>query len=276
MSEAPRWERHLQFDFVGLKQRALRGPKRAAAFLGMAERFLEGEFPSSLTVTGRNTRIALLPDPLPDDYAETLGPEFRHWIITNCLRELDQFLSLMLDECWDIIEACRIVSGERPANYEWHRIEDRTNVAAKHKMVLQEIGRFAAPHEEDNEFLVTLSDARNLISHNLGLVDARRAPDGTMRVRWLHLRSAIEAAGRTYILDEVEVPFAIPGDEGGTAVIEFVAAEREFSLGERVTLTSHELMQIALHYEIMIERLTLVMVEHARQAGVPFRESPPT
>lgn len=252
----------------------MRGPLRAAAFLGLAERFLEGDLPRSLGIGG-NMQIALLPDPVPDEMAAELGPEFRHWVISNSLRELDQFLSLMLDECWDMVEACRIVAGQRPPNYQWQRIDRQTNVAEKHRLVLEAAGRFAAPHLDDNEFLATLSNARNCISHNLGVVDARRAPSGSLTVRWLCFRTAIVTSDAVYFMDDVELPFEVPGEEGGEVRLEVVIAEREFALGERIIVTPHELMQIALLYQMIVERVVGAMVEHAREAGVPFNEPPP-
>lgn len=252
----------------------MRGPLRAAAFLGLAERFLERELPRSLGIGG-NMQITLLPDPVPDELAAELGPEFRHWIISSCLRELDQFLSLMLDECWDMVEACRIVAGKQPPNYQWQRIDRQTNVAEKHRLVLEAAAKLAAPHIDDNEFLATLSNARNCIAHNLGVVDARRAPNGSMIVRWLRFRTAIETADAVYFMDDVELPFKVPGEEGGMVRLDVVIAEREFARGDRIIVTPHELMQIALLYQMIIERIVGVIAEHAREAGVPFNDPPP-
>lgn len=247
----------------------MRGPRRAAAFLGLTERFLEGELPRSLSLGG-NMQIRMLPDPIPEDLAAELGSEFRHWIISNALRELDQFLSLMLDECWDLVEACRIVSGEQPANYQWRRIDIQTNVAAKHRRVLEAAGKYAPPHTDDNEYLETLSNARNCIAHNLGLVDQRRAPDGSMRMRWLHFRIQIAQGNRVYNLDEIGLPFQLPGGEEGRVQVEVVVAEREFRLGERVAVSPRQLLQIALLYQMIIERLGVAISERAREAGVVF------
>lgn len=242
---------------------------RAAAFLGLAERFLEGELPRSLSVDG-NIQIRLLPDPISDELAAELVPEFRHWIISNALRELDQFLSLMLDECWDIIEACRIVVGEQPTNYVWQRIDMQTNVAIKHRRVLEATGKYAGPHIEDNAYLETLSNARNCISHNLGVVDARRAPNGSLTIRWLRFRTKIVQGENVYFMDEVQLPFQLPGDEEGSVQLEVAVAERQYQLADRVTISPHELLQIALLYQMIIDRLVMAMQERAREAGVQF------
>jgi hypothetical protein len=223
---------------------------------------------------GGNIQIRMLPDPIPDELAAELGPEFRHWIISNALRELDQFLSLMLDECWDMVEAARIVAGEQPANYQWQRIDMQTNVAAKHRRVLEAAGKYAPPHIDDNDYLETLCGARNCIAHNLGVVDERRAPDGSMRMRWLHFRIQIAQGAQVYVLEDIELPFQLPGEEEGRVQADVVVVQREFQLGERVTVAPRELLQIALLYQMIIERLAVAIRDRAKEAGVVFPDPP--
>jgi hypothetical protein len=270
VAKQPR-ERLLRFDIGGIQDRALRGVRRAVAFVGLTERYLEGELPRSLSLDG-NFPLRMLPDPIPDELANELGSEFRQWVLRNALRELDQFLSLMLDQCWDIVEAGRIVAGHRPANYEWQRIDRQTNVAAKHRRVLEGAGRYDGPHADDNVSLVTLSSARNWISHNLGVIDVRRAPAGSMRIRWVRIQTEMMVGDRVYVLEELELPFQLPDDQEGIVQIRFVSEEREFGVGEVVTFSPAELLHIAFAYKMIIDRVCLAMVEYSREAGVQFPE----
>ena len=80
-------ERVLNFDINGLQQRAYVGVRRAAAFLGMSERFIEGEFPRSLTL-GQSIKRQFLPDPFPEETVPELRENWRAWITGNALREL--------------------------------------------------------------------------------------------------------------------------------------------------------------------------------------------
>jgi hypothetical protein len=149
--------RRLHFDFAGMQQRALVGVRRAAAFLGLSERYLEGEQPRSLTLASSLITHQFLPDPIPDDLAAELKSAWRAWIIGNAIRELDQFLSLFMDEAFDVVEQTRIVRGDAPLNHSWKRISGETNVAKKHQLVLRAANLFTDVHRMDYECLSSLS-----------------------------------------------------------------------------------------------------------------------
>lgn len=260
--------RHFNLHFGQILERAQAGPRRAAAFVGLIEKFLGQDLPLSLTVEGPGIALSLLPDPITDQLADELSTELRHWVAGNALREMDQFLSITLDQCWDALQAARIVVGDNPPDHIWDRIEHRTRVATKHRLVIQAANAWAAAHIDDNQVLETLSDARNLISHGLGVVDAARAPNGTMALQWIRLRVKIETPGGDIYLDETELPIDL--EEGGRVVVEGAVAEREFRLGERITISPFELIQIAFYYQSLNERIVQEVQSAARRMGVPF------
>jgi hypothetical protein len=262
--------RELHIDIGGMQQRARLGIRRAAAFLGLSERFLEEPLPRSLTL-GRSIRRQFIADPLPEEIVAELRSSWRSWIIGNALRELDQFLSLMLDEAFDNVQAARIVAGDEPPEYQWRRIDRVTNVAQKHRAVLVAAGKFDGPHVEDQNCLLSLSNARNCLAHDLGRVTAKRVIDGVMRVQWLALQTVLRQGDKTTILDDVEVPFALDEDgPDGQVEIHFHIAERPFAEGELVDFTPDELLGICLFYNIVIDRVCCTLADHAREAGVQF------
>lgn len=77
--------RVLNIDIGGMMNRAHIGVRRAAAFLGLSEHFLEQEPPTSLNLG--TAHVQLLPSPLPDELREQIRPAYRDWVIGNALRE---------------------------------------------------------------------------------------------------------------------------------------------------------------------------------------------
>lgn len=269
-------ERRLHFDVSGMQQRAHRGVRRAAAFLGLSERFMESELPRSLTL-GKAIKRAFLPDPIPDDMVPDLKEAWRAWIIGNALRELDQFLSLFLDEAFDMTEMAKIVAGEYPAHHRWQRIDRDTNVANKHRRIMAAANRYISPHDEDNDCLVSLSHARNCLSHDLGQVTAKRVTDGELKVKWLALRTVVKQGDKEVVFDELEAPYQLdPDGPDGHVYVDVIIAERAFTLDDHIRFTPDDLLGICLFYNIVIDRVSNAIAEYAKECGVPFSKSEPS
>jgi len=267
-------ERVLHFNINGLQQRARTGARRAAAFLGMSERFLEGEFPSSLTL-GRSIKRQFLPDPLPPEFVPELRANWRDWIVGNALRELDQFLSLFLDDAFDIVQQAKLVSGENPPAHSWRRLDRITNVAEKHRRVLEAAGRFIAPHVDDHDCLATLSQARNCLAHDLGVVTPKRTLDGALTVRWLGFQTILEQGSTSTVLEDVDFPFQVdPEGPQPQILIKVVKVERSFSVGDHINFSPDDLLGICLYYQMIIDRVALAIAEYARDCGVKFPDAP--
>lgn len=265
MEQVPR-QRQLSIDIGGMQERAHVGVRRAAAFLGFSEHFLAQDTPASLSLG--NGRVQLLPTPLPAELREEIRPNYRDWIIGNALRELDQFLSLAADEAWDIVEAVRVAVGQHPPAHEWRRIDRVTNVSEKHRTVLESIQGFEAPHVEDNACLASLSAVRNCLSHNLGIVDERRAANGVLVAMWLAVRIQLNAGGVVTVLDNDTLPLDAP--EGGTLEVRVIVKEKVFPVGTHVTFTPDELMEICLFFNMVIDRFCLAIEAFAKAAGIAF------
>lgn len=270
MTTRHRIERVLNFDLNGMQQRAYVGVRRAAAFLGLSERLLEGEFPTSLTL-GRSIKRQFLPDPIPNELVPELRENWRTWVTGNALRELDQFLSLYLDEAYDITEQAKLVSGELPPHHVWQRIDRITNVAQKHRRVLEAANRFANAHAEDQICLTSMSAARNCLAHDLGVVTPKRATNGEMAVRWLALHTIIEQGDRVVVLDDEDLPFATDPDGGDAHVLIRVdIAECRFGVGDHIVFSSDHLLGICLFYQIVIDRVAQALADYATECGVVF------
>lgn len=268
MSEQRHAIRELRFDLKSMRDRACVGVRRAAAFLGLSERFMEADFPRSLTL-GKNVKRQFLPDPFPTEHIAELRENWQAWIIGNALRELDQFLSLYLDEAYDIVQQAKLVSGEHPPHHQWKRIDQKTNVADKHKLVLEEAKRFAHSNVDDHACLVSLSHARNCLSHDLGIVTHKRATNGELTVRWLAIRTLLEQDGQIIDLDMTELPVQV-GPNGSAVLAKIEIVERKFKVADHIRFTPDELLGICLFYQIVIDRVLEAVQEYAQQCGVVF------
>jgi hypothetical protein len=272
MTERRRVERVLDFNLNAMQQRAYVGVRRAVAFLGMSERFLEGEFPRSLTL-GRNIKRQFLPDPLPEGDVPELREAWQTWIIGNALRELDQFLSLYLDEAFDKMQQAKLVSGEHPPHYQWQRVDGITNVADKHRRVLEAANRFERPHDEDHACLVSLSRVRNCLSHDLGIVTPKRVTDGILTVRWLAFVMVFEQGEQAFIADEASFPPPFDPEQEALFNIRVEIAERRFAVGDHIFFSPDDLLGICLFYQIVIDRVAQAVAEYAQECGVVFGQA---
>lgn len=270
-----RMQRVLDFNIGAMRERANVGVRRAAAFLGLSERFLEGEFPMSLTL-GRSIKRQFIADPLPDDHVPELREAWQTWIVGNALRELDQFLSLYLDAAFDWTEQSKLVAGENPPHHSWKRIDGTTNVAEKHKRVLEAAKRFEAAHLDDHACLVSMSKVRNCLTHDVGIVTEKRATDGALVARWLALRTYIEQGDKTTVLEDTDLPFETDPDGPESRVyVKVDFKEKSFPLASRVQFTADELLDMCLFYQIVIDRVAEAIVAYARDCGVVFPDAPP-
>lgn len=270
MDEKKRIRRELRFDLKSMRERACVGVRRAAAFLGLSERFMEQDMPRSLTLGG-NVKRQFLPDPYPDDHVPELRENWRTWIIGNALRELDQFLSLFLDEAYDVVQQSKVVSGENPADHNWKRIDGQTNAADKHKLVLEKARRKMEEHMDEHVCLVSLSQVRNCLSHDLGVVTPKRTLNGELRVRWIAIRTMIQQGEKILDMDAVELPFQLdPGGPDGIVFAKVELAERKFAIGNHIRFTPDELLGICLFYQIVIDRVSQAVQNYAEDCGVVF------
>lgn len=265
--------RRLTFDFAGMQGRAAIGVRRAAVFLGVAERFLEGDFPQSLSL-GKNVIRQFVPDPYPPELLEQLRENWQAWIIGSALREVDQFLSLFLDEAYDLIQQAKIVSREQSPNFHWKGIEKQTNVADKHKIVISACDEFTGVHLEHYACIASLSNARNCLAHDRGIITQKRVNHaGVLVVQWLSLRTIIRQGDREVDFETVEAPYATdPNGPDAYVALRNDLMRKEFALGELIRFTPDELATICLFYQTIIESVTSQVQKYCRKSGVVFPE----
>jgi len=179
-----------------------------------------------------------------------------------------------LDEAFDMVQKARLVSGESPPHYQWKRIDRQTNVAEKHKLVLAEAKRFAGNHIDDQDCLVSLSNARNCLSHDLGIVTQKRLTNGCLAVCWVAIRTLIQQGDKTIDLDTIGFPFELdPNGPDGLLLAKVEITEKTFALGEHLSFTSDDLLGICFFYQMVIDRVTQGVQKYAQDSGVVFQQA---
>ena len=254
----------INLDFDALRNLGHLGPRRAAAFTALSCRFLDGPTPNSLKDEKSLFQLQMWSEPFHGDQKSETLKEYRRWIISKAMQELDACLSIFLDECFTFIQYSKMHRKIISSEEKIASISNKTNVAEKYKIVAQEIDQYSGQIILDNTYLVKFSEARNAIAHNLGFVDQRRAPDGAFTIQWLQFRLSFHFDnGEIVFLDEQEPGYKTPAESTIKASLE--ETERSFKLGEYIELSEQELACISFLYLQLSDRLYALVYNYVNQ-----------
>jgi hypothetical protein len=260
-------------DFVALRSRAQVGINRAAGFLGLITRFAEQETPTDLSIKGP-IELRVLPNPLSLDTLEEMAYQFRIWVASKILADLDQVLNQLLDESWRIsnyfiTDGPYLSLEERTKPFPKHQ----SNAAQNHKRVMELLGCFDARSQRENSCIETLASARNCISHSLGYIDQLRAPNGKLTLEWLGVRGQLRQGKHIFKFDEISFPFRGPEDNMEMQVeFRFEKIAKSFGLGEQLVISPYEMAEIIWFYNHLFDRINADIVEFAKSSDI-FRSS---
>jgi hypothetical protein len=179
------------------------------------------------------------------------------WVIGNALRELDQHFSLFLDSAWTTLAWSKLHATTVSSTSTVEQISDVTNVAKKFSKVMRELG----DAKSDTSLLWSLSNARNCLTHNVGVVAPRYArSNGALAIRWLGLEARIEQ-GEQHVVVPTVIDLLQAPDPSKDAQLVVVVVEREkrFAVGQRIELIAGDLHEICFYYQhltdLVIERI---------------------
>jgi hypothetical protein len=232
-------------DFAKLREIARKGVSRAAAFLSVGLSVTENYVPASLALE-KDSMWRFFPEPVPEQIGKEAVREFRFWLVGNALRELDLHFSLFLDSTWAMLAWSKLHRTRVSSAYTVKQISGETNAAKKFSMLMRELGD-AKP---DTSMLWSLSNARNCLTHNVGVVIPRYAnSDQTLLIRWIGFEARLQQ-GEQYIvmppvMDMLQAPD--PSKEADV-VLAVVEREKRFAAGEKIELTPGELHEICFYY----------------------------
>lgn len=251
----------VHIDFKKLLEVAYVGVRRAAGFMTLGLRAATDPSITSLNLVS-NFSLRFFPEDPGESVIRETQRHYSEWIIGNGLRELEQYFSAFVDELYLVL--CLIDSNQKAVAFgdiskRSKRFNDDTNLASK-------LDRIAAEFNVRSscaEHFSNISRARNVLTHNLGIVSERHqnSPNG-FRMTW---RSMDMRVGDKVISQPFE-SFRVEKDEVIALVV--VDRERTFPVGTSFTLTSHDLSEICMMFSTQASELVNAAQAQAVASGI--------
>ena len=180
--------------------------------------------------------------------------EFRAWLIGSCLRELDLFYGIFLDNLWFAIEVGEAHGSKIPADHMFdQKFSRRTNVAAKQCEVADKL-RITSHFSELN----SLSLARNALAHHAGIVrqpfDCNNQTRDALVIRWVAFDMLVSRDGDERVVDRA--PFdthSLPGKGPVHISLRFTQRELIVPAGKPIKLTHSQIAELCMFYKILCD-----------------------
>jgi hypothetical protein len=214
------------------------------------------------------------PEPVPEQLGKEAVREFRSWLVGNALRELDSHFSRFLDETWTMLALSKLHGKRVSTAHIVKQISDETNAAKKLSMVMRELG----DAQPDTSMLWSMSNARNCLTHNLGVVAPRYAKsDGALLMRWTAFETRIQQGDQyvvvpPVIIDGLQAPD--PSQEANLVMV-IVERERRFAVAEKIELTPGDLHEICIYYSRLADKVTERFTADLAARGIGPVQRPP-
>jgi hypothetical protein len=251
----PKRNVELNFDLTKLKDQGLLGVRRASAFLCFGLIPTYGEPPKSASLDTA-FRFQFLPEPLPEELAIQIVAEYRTWLVGGALRELDLHCHLFLDAVWRTSQWASLHGKSVPSNFRVSEISQDTNAASKLKKVLKAL---KGDDSDSIRRLWTITNARNCLTHNAGMVSPRYAnseENKKLKISWLGQQLRLEQGDAfTEITPEGNSFQAPDPSKEAHVVMRFLEREKSFDVGTQILLTPHELHELCFFYVMLVERI---------------------
>ena len=191
------------------------------------------------------------------------------WYTLHVLRDAIDYIGTFLDEAR---VSCALLALKLLPNAGLAEIQELERDGAKfHKLGLpSKLDTLHAAYNvsaTEANYLLALNRARNCLVHRLGIVSSHDLSSADkMEVVWLGLRGAVTTVDGTRI-DSGITPTIPPGGK-----FELFRAEqsREFSVGDKVTLSYDEMIAIMFTILAFVESFTLSVQLHGERCGHEF------
>jgi hypothetical protein len=256
----------VEIDFDKLLNEALKGVRRASVFMGFGVN-------AALDQTFKDyqlcsiTRIQIVPNDVSEVTLNHFKDEFRIWIEAAGFRELTESFSSYLDSlhriCLVMQAAVRqsslMLLDESDFHFKSQGFPNKINILSN---------RFSVRSASHNYFL-SLNRTRNCLVHRRGIIgkeDIREDAD----VCWKTLSTHGESPdGEKYYLDDIpEDGVFVP--HGACIKVQWIERRRTFPLGSKLILSTRDLAEIYMFYQIEARETIRSAVEYGRQLGVQF------
>ena len=263
--------KQITIDFDKLKEIALRGIRRTTVFLGLGvnaardERFREYQL-TDVTI------FRLVPDKVEDTVVTEFKDSFEKWVISNGLRELIETFAVFLDK---VHQVCLLMAthkksiGEEDADtfgpaFEWKGVEDKLKILRE---------RFGIQSDKEKYFS-SINQARNCITHRRGKVgpeDLRGTPSFKL-VWWAFDVYAETPSGKKINLMPPFPKGGIYLDEGATVKMKINEREKEYQLGNVISLSPTDVNEICFLVKLATDDISKGAIQFAQNIGIQVVE----
>lgn len=264
-------------DFDKIADIGLKGVRRAAVFMGLGlnaahdPAFKSYRLSSVQNIEPGAIRMELIPSNVNDETLSHFKSEFGVWVIRNGLREVIERFAVFLDAVHD---ACQWIAVNKQKlqptdaekldkSFRFEGIEDKL-----HDLEV----RFGVEPNHP-EYIVSINQARNCLTHRLGKVGVEDCKDGQdFQVKWLGMEFQIELESGKILSGTEAIGVMLP--ESGTAQLKIVERCKSFPLGSFVHLEMHELAEICNFFLHSIRAISASALEYAKRLGVQLATPP--
>jgi hypothetical protein len=261
----------LVIDFDKLADIGLKGVRRAAVFMGLGlnaahdPAFKSYQLSSVQNIQSNAIRMELIPSNVNEETLSHFKREFSVWVIANGLREIIERFAIFLD---GIHHACQWIAVNKktlqPADAK--RLDKSFRFKGVEDKLRELEGRFCVKPNHP-EYLVSINQMRNCLTHRLGKVGIEDCSDGKkFNVKWLGMEFQIELESGKVILVNEAVGTVLP--EPGTLQLRIVERGKSFPLGSFASLEMYELAEVCNFILNSIRTVTTSAIEYAKSQGI--------
>jgi hypothetical protein len=266
-------EAKIDIDLNRIIQIAQIGIKRAIVFFRIGLDDIDKRGLGDFKV-GTAMSYNFIPDDINAEDRYSLREEFQYWLIGSCLKELDLFYGIFLDEVWRTIEMGErhrtLVRSDHVFGGSFHT---KTNVSDKQKLVVEKLAI-----EDHHEALYSLSLARNSLTHNAGVVraprDCNNSSRDTLQIKWYGFETVASRGGIDRIFNGTVIDTnELPGEGETTILVRLVVRSIEVPSGCKIELSADHLAELCMFYTIISSKVLEGLTKFLSSAGIEFPDA---
>jgi len=257
----------ININLSAIKNIAIMGVRRTAIFMGLGINAANNPDFKQYELA-KFTGLEFIESISDDNTLNEFKTEFGRWIVGNGLRELIETFCIFLDEIHLVYLWVSITKGQISKD-QFQRINKKFRhygIKDKLKQLNDDFGIAIT----QSEYLLSINQARNCLTHRRGVVGSEDCPNGKeLIIKW----KGIDIYAETPSGERISL-FPIPDggvllSEGGKIVASFPERIKIFPLGSLVTFLPRELAEICNFTLIQTNEVIRVIEEYARKNDIP-------
>lgn len=254
----------VRIDLRKLSETAYVSIRRAYVFMGLGVNAADSDHISSCHLPGIFS-YSIVPKNISDEQFSNYKSEFRYWIVGSAIREIIEGFEHFLRGVYDVLlfadrnQNGGIGVGKLISEFDKKGVSGRLELLRK---------RYGCEVPDSIDFSA-LTNARNCLTHNRGVVRTRDTVDGKKLVlSWRVLKTWIKTNdGKKIDLDKSQKE-SIYVEKGGNVFIQSEQKIVEFVVGDRVQIAPVDLEELCFSAQIFVGETQKEVVRILERLGV--------